>query len=533
MALTTSNPWDTPSPLSGGGVTSPTDDGGYGQWWVGGSGESTSGSIPSGGGGAVGSGQQVTVSTCTAKFTYTIYADGIVTFVSKSTGSISSLLWSFGDGTYSKTSSVLHQYVGAGTFNVTLKVSNATGQSSYTQLVTIESTPIPTTVDFTYVVGALAVQCTDISTASGMRTWNFGDGQISYDINPYHVYVLAGTYTVTLTISGRAKSQQVIAQNEQAPSGVDGNCLYSIGSAGTGDGQFLSAGYMVADLDNIYVVDAGNYRVQVFSKSTFAFVDKFGSAGSGDGQFYSGNTFSVANTADYIYVADYFQDRIIVFNKTDYSFVVNISTAGKYIFAVFTDAENIYGIPLSQDRGYVCDLYSEAIIMLPNAPSASFSADVTSGAAPLTVQFTDLSSDNPTSWLWEFGDGGISTSQDPSHVFSAGIWTVRLTATNDQGSSSYVMTIIASSTPVFTPPEGGTVTPGGSIPGQTIASLLGKIGYYAVDTLNNEVLIYAANGSLLKTFGGIGNTGGKFWAPTTCSVINGKQRLDRVVIEQE
>jgi len=170
---------------------------------------------------------------------------------------------------------------------------------------------------------------------------------------------------------------------------------------------------------------------------------------------------------------------------------------------------------------------------VPDAPVASLSADVTSGLAPLTVQFTDLSGNNPTSWLWEFGDGGISTSQDPSHVFSAGIWTVRLTATNDQGSSSYVMTIIASSTPVFTPPEGGTVTPGGSIPGETIAGLIGKIGYYAVDTLNNEVLIYTANGTLLKTFGGIGNTSGKFWSPTTCSVINGRQLLDRVVIEQE
>ena len=531
MALTTNDPWDAPSPLSGGGVASAdgsTD--GAGLWWIGNpeTGE-TSGSIPSSGGGG-GSGGGVVDSTMVPSFTYTIYANGLVAFTNKSSGLITAYSWSFGDGKVSTLKSVLHQYVGFGTFKVTLTGASQWGQISSSQNVTLAA-PIPETVDFTFVTGALGVQFTDISTKGGTRYWDFGDSSFSTEISPYKVYDTPGIYTVTLTISGRAKSQQVIAQNEQAPSGVDGNCLYSIGSAGTGDGQFLSAGYMVADLDNIYVVDAGNYRVQVFSKSTLAFVDKFGSAGSGDGQFYSGNTFSVANTADYIYVADYFQDRIIVFNKTDYSFVVNISTAGKYIFAVFTDAENIYGIPLSQDRGYVCDLYSEAIIMLPNAPSASFSADVTSGLAPLTVQFTDLSGNNPTSWLWEFGDGTTSTSQNPSHVFTYGIWTVRLTATNDQGSSSYVMTIIASSTPVFTPPEGGTVTPGGSIPGQTIASLLGKIGYYAVDTLNNEVLIYTANGTLLKTFGGIGNTGGKFWAPTTCSVVGGRQLLDRIVID--
>jgi len=215
MALTTNNPYVAPSPLTEGGVTSGTDDGGgYGQWWVDGSGESTiestSGSIPSGGGGG-GMFLQTTPSTApVANFTYTIYADGYVTFVNKSTGSISAYSWSFGDGKASLSPSVLHQYVGSGTFTVTLRVVNAAGASTYTQLVTIDPTPLPTTVDFTYVVGALAVQCTDISTASGMRTWNFGDGQISYDINPYHVYASNGIYAVTLTINGISKTSQVV-----------------------------------------------------------------------------------------------------------------------------------------------------------------------------------------------------------------------------------------------------------------------------------------------------------------------------------
>ena len=42
-------------------------------------------------------------------------------------------------------------------------------------------------------------------------------------------------------------------------------------------------------------------------------------------------------------------------------------------------------------------------------PVAAFSANVTSGLNPLTVQFTDASTNTPTSWNWTFGDG--STNQ--------------------------------------------------------------------------------------------------------------------------
>ena len=52
-----------------------------------------------------------------------------------------------------------------------------------------------------------------------------------------------------------------------------------------------------------------------------------------------------------------------------------------------------------------------------------------------SVAFVDLSTNNPTSWAWTFGDGGTSTSQNPSHVYAvAGNYTVSLTATNADGS---------------------------------------------------------------------------------------------------
>ncbi len=64
---------------------------------------------------------------------------------------------------------------------------------------------------------------------------------------------------------------------------------------------------------------------------------------------------------------------------------------------------------------------------------ADFSGAPTAGTAPLTVSFTDLSTD-ATSWSWTFGDGGSSEAQHPVHTYGVpGDYTVSLTAGNDCG----------------------------------------------------------------------------------------------------
>jgi PKD repeat protein len=76
------------------------------------------------------------------------------------------------------------------------------------------------------------------------------------------------------------------------------------------------------------------------------------------------------------------------------------------------------------------------------APTASFTMDKSIGDRPLAVQFTDTSTDNPTSWFWEFGDDGdgphtnTSTSQNPIWTYNVpGQYWVNLTASNSYGSS--------------------------------------------------------------------------------------------------
>lgn len=74
-------------------------------------------------------------------------------------------------------------------------------------------------------------------------------------------------------------------------------------------------------------------------------------------------------------------------------------------------------------------------------PVANFTGTPLTGTAPLSVAFTDTSTNVPTSWAWTFGDGGTSTSQNPSHSYTTpGVYTVTLIATNGAGSNTKTRT---------------------------------------------------------------------------------------------
>ena len=65
---------------------------------------------------------------------------------------------------------------------------------------------------------------------------------------------------------------------------------------------------------------------------------------------------------------------------------------------------------------------------VPLQPSAGFRGSPTSGAAPLTVQFTSTSG-GADAYAWSFGDGGTSPAQNPRHTYrTAGIYSVSLEA---------------------------------------------------------------------------------------------------------
>jgi PKD repeat protein len=74
-------------------------------------------------------------------------------------------------------------------------------------------------------------------------------------------------------------------------------------------------------------------------------------------------------------------------------------------------------------------------------PVADFTGTPLAGTEPLSVTFTDASTNTPTSWAWTFGDGGTSTAQNPTHSYTAaGTYTVVLVATNAAGSNTKTRT---------------------------------------------------------------------------------------------
>ena len=82
----------------------------------------------------------------------------------------------------------------------------------------------------------------------------------------------------------------------------------------------------------------------------------------------------------------------------------------------------------------------------PIAPVAQFSSSATTVCAEQAITFTDASSNQPNTWSWDFGDGNLSTLQNPSHAYmTAGAYQVSLSAGNAAGSSMFYDSIFVQS----------------------------------------------------------------------------------------
>jgi PKD repeat protein len=122
------------------------------------------------------------------------------------------------------------------------------------------------------------------------------------------------------------------------------------------------------------------------------------------------------------------------------------------------DAAGTYSVTLTASNAGGSDTFTRnnyiSVAAATPPPAAGFTGSPTSGNAPLAVQFTDTSTGSPTSWSWDFGDGGTSTEQNPSHTYAAGTFTVKLTAANAGGSNTFTRTdYIQASGVDTTPPE--------------------------------------------------------------------------------
>ncbi len=148
--------------------------------------------------------------------------------------------------------------------------------------------------------------------------------------------------------------------------------------------------------------------------------------------------------------------------STEKNPVYTYTNAGTY--TVNLTATNAYGSTSMVKTGYITVTGGSGG---NTGPVVSFSADITSGTFPLTVQFTDGSTGNVTAWAWDFTNDGVvdSTVQNPAYNYTnAGTYSVNLTATNAEGTNSTVksgyitVSIVSAASLPLTTEQTGTVS---------------------------------------------------------------------------
>ena len=306
-----------------------------------------------------------------------------------SDGSITSWFWDFNDGSTSTLQDPTHQFLDDGNYTVCLTVTDDDSDTNMFCTIIQVSNAAPV-ADFSY--SPLhpntqdTIMFTSLSTDRSIinYTWDFDDGQNSYQQNPSHSYSDDGVYNVTL----------VVTDDDDASSSTTKQIMVN-NTPPTADFSFSP------------ISPTTNEIVSFTDVST----DSDGSITSWFWDFNDGSTSTLQDPTHQ-----------------------------------FLDDGNYTVCLTVTDDDTATDTISYDIIVSNVPPVANFSYSPLDPSTADTVSFTDLSSDSDgsiTSWFWDFNDGSTSTLQDPTHQFlDDGNYTVCLTVTDDDSDTNMFCTII-------------------------------------------------------------------------------------------
>jgi PKD repeat protein len=183
---------------------------------------------------------------------------------------------------------------------------------------------------------------------------------------------------------------------------------------------------------------------------------RFGGNASVGGTFLTGTGWPSGYQDNY-FMADYAGAWIRRVVMSPDNKAVQVYNFGTYMGAVVFVKEGPDGSLwyVRYETGQIRKISPLGVTNLP--PAAVAQQDTLYGASPLTVQFTGSNSTDPESgtltYLWDFGDGGTSTSANPSHVFTVAggaptVFNVSLTVTDDHSQTSTAnLTVNVNNTP--------------------------------------------------------------------------------------
>jgi len=387
-------------------------------------------------------------------------AGELIQFQDSTSGNPSAWSWNFGDGSTSNLQNPSHLYNNAGTYTVTLQISNGDYTKTVSKTITVLA---PITVGFSYspanpVVGQ-DVQFSNTSTGSiTSYSWNFGDGSSSTLKDPVHKYSAAGNFTVTLTATNakgsKSKSQTIIVNQSISPS-------FSYSPASPYAGQAVQFTDSSSGNPTSWSWDFGDGSVSNLQSPTHA----YSSAGTYTVTLTASNGLETKTASKTINVKAVIQ--------ADFTYSPTNPTAGTQI--QFTDKSTgsitswswqfgdggtssqknptktystagSYNVKLTISDGTTSNSMTQTVTVVASL-AANFTLSPNSPAVGQEVQFLDNSQGSPISWSWDFGDGGKSTAKNPTHTYSqAGAYTVKLVISDGTNSSTKSKSLTVSST---------------------------------------------------------------------------------------
>ena len=262
---------------------------------------------------------------------------------------------------------------------------------------------------------------TNLSSNAGSYFWDFGDGNTSTDENPSHLYTSFGTFNVTLIADGGTCGTNTEIKSSYIDIDPSNPCLVSMIPSG-------DAGVVSACNGTLY--DNGGSTANYYDNNiSIITITPTTPAASITATF---SLFDFEDLYDFLYIYDGVNDNAPCLGFFTGTTIPPSVTAfsGSMTIKLVSD-------PYVNGQGFVMNWTCTPVSA---APMANFKANYNTSCDG-RFDFTDLSSNLPTAWYWDFGDGNTSILQNPKHTyFSNGSYTVTLTATNSLGSDTELKT---------------------------------------------------------------------------------------------
>ncbi|WP_011308636.1 PKD domain-containing protein [Methanosarcina barkeri] len=266
------------------------------------------------------------------------------------------------------------------------------------------------------------------------------DGTIYIGSSDNKLYALNsdGTLKWTYAITGNQIGSPAIGADGTIYFGSNDNKLYALNPDGTLKWTYAVENQIVSSpaigADGTLYIGSLDKKLYAFRDADFPTSNFMAMPTSGEVPL-NVNFTDLSTNSPTSWAWDFDNDGVV--DSTDQNSTYTFTAAGNY--TVNLTVTNSVGSNSTVKTDYIT--VSKSSTPTEPAPVAAFTADVTSGTAPLLVNFTDQSTGSPTSWFWNFGDGTNATEQNPAHTYtSAGNYTVNLTVSNSEGSDSEVKT---------------------------------------------------------------------------------------------